>query len=291
MENLKRLKFVNSQCPTSQFDLRKLEKAFTKEEFKPLLENLHLVEFYLIVFITKGEGFHTVDFTTYRFRAGSIFTIRKDQIHRYHISPTTEGYMIFFTEQFVSACFDEKESQKIIQLFNELLGSPKIQLSETELSDISARVKRMEYEYFNEKDEHTLSIIRSELQILIAKLSRNKNQSEQNPTDTKYLREFIRFQALVESNITKNSRVGYYAKEMGLSAKTLNAVTQNILNKSAKAFIDEIYITRIKRLLLNTEYSVKEIAYQTGFEETTNFYKFFKRQIQLTPEQFRAKPY
>jgi len=74
---------------------------------------------------------------------------------------------------------------------------------------------------------------------------------------------------------------------MGISAKTANNITRSILNKSAKAFIDEECITQIKRMLLNTPLSVKEIAYEVGFEEPTHLYKFFKRQVGETPEQFR----
>jgi AraC family transcriptional activator of pobA len=74
---------------------------------------------------------------------------------------------------------------------------------------------------------------------------------------------------------------------IGLSTKTLNTITKNIVNKSAKEFIDEIYTKQIKRLLIHSDGAIKEIAYASGFEETTNFYKYFKRQTQLTPEQFR----
>ena len=74
---------------------------------------------------------------------------------------------------------------------------------------------------------------------------------------------------------------------MSVSTKTLNTITKSIVNKSAKAFVDEISTKQIKRLLINTKLSIKEIAYQSGFEETTNFYKYFKRQTQVTPEQFR----
>ncbi len=75
---------------------------------------------------------------------------------------------------------------------------------------------------------------------------------------------------------------------MGISTKKLNTFTKAIIHKSAKEFIDKICIKQIKRLLTNTNFSIKEIAYQMSFEETTNFYKYFKRQTSYTPEQFRA---
>lgn len=145
-------------------------------------------------------------------------------------------------------------------------------------------IERIKTEYFLTQGDYTFNIIRSELQILIAKLARNKNKQNPIKTTSKYLNEFIQFQTLVEKNVTQNAKVSYYAKEMGFSTKTLNTITQHTLSKSAKSFIDEIYIKQIKRLLLNTQHPIKEIAYQTGFEETTNLYKYFKKHIQLTPE-------
>ena len=104
----------------------------------------------------------------------------------------------------------------------------------------------------------------------------------------KYLSEFIQFQNLVEKQVKTHKKVHNYAKIMGISTKTLNTVSRSIVHKSAKEFIDDICTKQIKRLLINTELSIKEIAYAMGFEESTNFYKYFKRQTQLTPEQFRS---
>jgi len=89
-------------------------------------------------------------------------------------------------------------------------------------------------------------------------------------------------------NVTNTTKVNDYAKMMAISAKTLNSISKSIVHKAAKEFIDEICIKQIKRLLINTPLSIKEIAYESGFEETTNFYKYFKRQVQMTPEQFRT---
>ena len=93
---------------------------------------------------------------------------------------------------------------------------------------------------------------------------------------------------MVENNAAQITKVQEYAFAMGLSSKTLNTVTKSIIHKTAKEFIDEIRTKKIKRILNNTKLSIKEIAYQSGFEETTNFYKHFKRQTQTTPEQFRS---
>jgi AraC-like DNA-binding protein len=183
---------------------------------------------------------------------------------------------------------EELEAMKFLQLFNEILGVPKIQLSQKEFSEIFNLVSRIREEYFQVNDDYSLGIIRSELHILIAKLFRIKSQSHSIIGDRKYLSEFIAFQDLVEKNAASYTRVKDYAEMIGVSTKTLNTVTHHIVNKPAKEFVDEIRSKQIKRLLINTELSIKEIAYASGFEETTNFFKYFKRQTSLTPEQFRT---
>jgi len=239
--------------------------------------------------IEEGHGTHTIDFTDYPYEQGTLLTIRKDQIQKFHHNPAVKGTLLLFTDEFLVSYLEKLEALKSLQLFNEILGAPKLQLSITELTTITNLIDRIQTEYFEVNDAYSLGLIRSELHILITKLYRIKSSNNQMIGSRKYLSEFIDFQNLVERHATKYTKVKDYAKMIGVSTKTLNTVTQTIVNKSAKAFIDAICTKQIKRLLINTntELSVKEIAYSSGFEETTNFYKYFKRQTTLTPEQFR----
>lgn len=283
------IKFANKQNPRAKFDLIQLDALFERKDLDHSPYDLHLVEFYIIILVEEGEGKHTIDFTEYDCTKGSLLTIRKDQIHKFHKSDSIKGIGLLFTDDFLVSYLEHLEALRSLQLFNEFLGVPKIQLSELELKEILNLIKRLSKEYFEVNDEYAMGIIRSELHILIAKLFRIKSDKKQIIDHRKYLNEFIVFQNLVEKNATKYTKVKDYANIIGVSTKTLNTVTKSIVNKSAKEFIDDICTKQIKRLLINTELSIKEIAYASGFEETTNFYKYFKRQVKLTPEQFRVK--
>ncbi|MEL7118347.1 MAG: helix-turn-helix transcriptional regulator [Bacteroidota bacterium] len=284
----KHIKFQNRQNPRSGFDLVDYEYIlnYGKSDHSPFRP--HIIEFFNVFLIQEGDGKHSIDFIDYPFERGTLFTIRKDQIHWYHQIKEAKGKILIFTYEFLGSHLEKQEGLKTLQLFNEFLGVPKIQLSATELNEINQLIERMSKEYFIINDHYSLEIIRSELLILLAKLYRIKSANNQVIGNRRYLSEFIVLQRLVEQNVVKTLRVKDYASMMGLSTKTLNTITQNIINKSAKAFIDEICATQIKRLLINTDLSIKEIAYQTGFEETTNFYKYFKRQTNTTPERFRS---
>lgn len=282
------IKFNNSQNPNAGFDIIRLEELFKRADLDHIPFLPHLVEFYMIILIESGEGVHTIDFLDYPIQKGTVLTIRKDQIHTFHESDSVKGTLLLFTDDFLVTYLEKLEAQKSLQLFNEVLGVPKIQLSFSEELELKALEQRIQNEYFSMNDDYSMGIIRSELHILIAKLFRIKSGKNEILVARKYLNEFITFQDLVEKNAANYTMVSDYADIMGLSTKTLNNITKHIVSKSAKAFIDEICTKQIKRLLINTDLSIKEIAYASGFEETTNFYKYFKRQTALTPEQFRG---
>ncbi len=285
--NPEHIKFRNSQNPNAEFDIITLEDLFGRKDIGHSPYEPHLVEFYIIIFIQKGKGRHTVDFSEYKYDKGSLITIRKDQIHKFHLNKNVKGKILLFTDLFMVSYLEKLEALKSLQLFNEILGSPKIQLQKREFEEICDLTQRMEKEYHNINDHYSLGIIRSELHILIAKLYRIKTNKIELFQDRKYLSEFIEFQNLVEDNAAQTTKVKDYASKLGISTKTLNTITKSIINKTAKEFIDDICTKQIKRLLINTELSIKEIAHQSGFEESTNFYKYFKRQTNITPEKFR----
>lgn len=281
------VKFDNRRNPKSEFDSIQLEKLFQTEDLEASLKQLQVIEFYMIILIQEGYGTHTIDFSEFPYQKGSLLTVRKDQIHKFHSNPTVKGNLLLFTDNFLVSYLEKFENQKTLQLFNESLGHPKIDLTNDELTEINELIDRINAEYLTVKDEYSLHIIRSELHILITKLYRIKSKNKQIINDKKYLKEFIAFQELVENNVTSYSKVHEYANKLHVSTKTLNNITQSVINMPAKTFINDIYIKQIKRLLLNTNLPIKQIAYKAGFEEVSNFYKYFKKQVNSTPEQFR----
>lgn len=287
-EKPKNIKFRNQQNPNARFDIVRLEELLLREVIDHSPFEFHLVEFYIVILIEEGKGKHTIDFNEYEYRAGTVLTVRKDQVHKFHSNKSVKGTLLIFTDEFLISYLDKSEVLKSLQLFNELLGRPVLQLSKTDHNELSGITERLQTEYFGVTDNYSLGIIRSELHILVTKLFRIKSKNNQAVYNRRYLNEFIKFQSLVENNVTETIRVKDYAEKMNVSTRTLNNITRDIVNRSAKEFIDAICLKQIKRLLINTRLSVKEIAYSSGFEETTNFYKYFKHRTNLTPEQFRS---
>lgn len=286
-ETIKHIKFNNKTNPKSYFEVIQIEELLSRELDHDLYKN-HIVKFYIIFFVTDGEGYHTIDFTDYKYQKGTVLLVRKDQIHRFFRSTNVKGYLLIFTEEFIVSHLNNLEALKALQLFNELLSFPKIELAinHEEFSDFTTLARHVELEY-KIKDEYSPGITRSALHIIITKLFRIKSKRVQLSSKKKYLTEFLSFQDLVEKNCFDSKKVMNYAQEMGFSTKTLNNIVQAVANKSAKTFIDEVAVMQIKRLLISTNQPIKEIAYTAGFDDTANFFKYFKKHVGSSPEVFR----
>lgn len=287
MFNTVKVKFENQVENHAQFDLLDLQQLFQRNDLNHNLETFHKIEFYMILIIKKGNGQHSIDFKEYSLSKGSVLTIRKDQLHKFKKQNELQGSLLLFTDDFLMDYIDQNEAQETFYLFNELLGNPTFQLTTRQFDEVSQNVDRIQTEYFDRFDEFSLRIIRSELHSLILKLFRLKKHENQIYLKRKYLTEFIQFQKLVEENSFQYHQVKKYAELMSISTKTLNSITKSVLHKTAKEFINETRVKHIKRLLNNTNLSVKEIAYESGFEDSSNLFKFFKKEVGTTPEQFR----
>jgi AraC-like DNA-binding protein len=78
---------------------------------------------------------------------------------------------------------------------------------------------------------------------------------------------------------------------MSVSEKKLNKATNQVLGKSPKEIIDERVVLEAKRLLVHTSKSIKEVGFELGFDEPTNFIKYFKKHVGRTPIEFKGSFY
>jgi AraC family transcriptional activator of pobA len=67
----------------------------------------------------------------------------------------------------------------------------------------------------------------------------------------------------------------------------LNALCRDLLGKSAGEIIRDRIMPEARRLLINTDISISEIAMQLNFQGNSYFTKFFKKYAGKTPEEFR----
>jgi len=287
IKELPTIKFQNPSIPKSFFDFVPLKELFKKKPDDHKQTEHHRLSFYALFIVTRGLGIHTIDYKDYEYKKGTVFSLRKGVAHKFKRCDA-DGILLVFTEDFIIKHLSKKEGLKSLRLFNELIESPKIQLKNPLFLEVLTLINQLKDEVHLEIDTYSSSIKRSLLHVLISKLYREKTKTSDIYSNTRYLNQFLKFQSLVETQWSTNRTALHYAEQMSITPKTLNNIVKNTIKKSAKTFIDDIVTTQIKHLLINTELSITEIAYASGFDDPTNFFKYFKKNSKVSPNQFRA---
>ena len=131
----------------------------------------------------------------------------------------------------------------------------------------------------------------SYLKIFLITASRLK--TEQHPqaqeVETENKEPFV-LQSLknsIESHFRIKHSASDYADLLNISAKALAKITKTYFNKTVTDLISERIIIEAKRELYLTNKPVKEIAYQLGYEDEHYFSRFFKNNVDISPQLYR----
>lgn len=100
---------------------------------------------------------------------------------------------------------------------------------------------------------------------------------------------FSEFQHLLLLHFRTERSVNFYAEKLFITPKHLSAVVKDISGKKPKEWINNITLNEIKKKLLYSSESVKEIAYSLNFPNSSFFGKYFKIHIGISPTRYRSK--
>jgi AraC-like DNA-binding protein len=247
----------------------------------------HRAEFYHILWIQKGTPTHFVDFTPIKLVPNSLLFINKGTVQNFDSKGNFEGKAIVFTDNFFCKTKEDIKALKSNILFNDLFGSSAIQLQKgsnafTDCFDL------MEQQFKTSPDIFQEGILRTLLHgfLLLAERERRKNNFTEIAKDAD-LDLFIKFKDQLDAQFTKNKQVSFYATKSSITEKKLNQITTKVVGKTPKQMIDDRIMLEAKRLLAHTTENIKEIGFSLGFEEPTNFIKYFKNHYNGTPVDFR----
>lgn len=152
--------------------------------------------------------------------------------------------------------------------------------------DLLLKVFAEEFETVDDIQEDMLRMLLKRLIIIVTRLARQQFLTNKELTDQKL--DIIRqYNLLVENNYKVEHRVKFYANQLNRSPKTLSNFFALYNNKSPLAIIQDRIFLEARRLLIYTDRSSKEIAYDLGFEDAAYFSNFFKKMASLSPSEFR----
>jgi AraC family transcriptional activator of pobA len=265
---------------SGSFSIRDIQDLLLE---KDMVQELHRHDFYYILVLKKGSGYHAIDFKPYEVCNHTIFLMRPGQVHQLTLKTGSSGYLLQFKTDFFNS--QNRLAQEFLRKVSHInfcsLDSDGFNKLETILSYILKE--------YNEKQEVYQEVIKSNLSIFFIELVRHRQNKEIATKESNpYLQEQLeKFLELLETNITKNKQVSQYADMLNISTYQLNAITKTLLNKTPSELINEHIVLESKRQLLATSNQVTQIADQLGYDDISYFIRFFKKHTKYSPEAFR----
>lgn len=229
----------------------------------------------------------------YDFDEGSLMFTAPNQI----ISPSQElhvreGWGVFFHPDLLNGSALARKIHNY-SFFN-YDAHEALHISDDEkmlLLDCVTKIKR---EYSQNVDRHTQGLIVDNLQLLLNYcdrfydrqfLTREKVSHDLVGKFETLLIDFFSKDSLIESGLPD---VKYFSSLLNLSPYYLSDLLNKYTGKTTLEHIHLQLIDKAKTLLLGTNDSVSEVAYNLGFEHPSHFTKLFKNRTGLAPKEFRS---
>ncbi|MCJ8209853.1 AraC family transcriptional regulator [Mucilaginibacter sp. RS28] len=251
-------------------------------------------DFYMIGFKKLKSGVIKYGRTKYDHENGSMSFVKPRQVIEFKdLHFDEDGFLIFLHEDLLNGHFLHDEVKKYS--FFDYEVNEALHLSPSEESTMWELYHQIEQEYHNNPDEYSKDIMLGHVATILKYAQRF------------YKRQFMNRATVTGNTVSKFNQVlndyfsrGYLqtkglpsvhaiADELNLSGRYLSDLLKQETGKTAIDLIHIALISEAKNMLTGSDYRVSEIAYNLGFENLPYFSRLFKREVGVSPNEFKKQ--
>lgn len=238
------------------------------------INETHRHNYFEMIFFDNGGGEQIIDFEKESIKSKQISFIYPGQIHSLKRSEKTSGIVVQFhpdklknlNSLFIKVCQTKT---------NIILSTSKFEYLFSLVDFLKKRQKQQKL-FESQLAEHSISLILYE----IMEAMKYKKASINNDLTFQFLN-------LLEREFENNKLVKNYSSELRVSSRKLNETLLKHLGKKTLELLHERQILEVKRLLLQDDLTLKEIAYKLNFDSPATFTRFVKKQTGLLPSELK----
>ncbi|TAF65539.1 MAG: AraC family transcriptional regulator [Cytophagales bacterium] len=251
----------------------------------------HRTNFYHIFLFEACQISHSVDFQSLDTQPNTLLFLSKDKVHQFDKNLAYKGKVLIFTAEFYCQSAHDKRFLESSILFHDFFENLHFSIAE-QMPVFTAICRQIDEELQQPTDDIQQALLKNYVHhfLLLAERHKRKQGFKEIQKDANF-EYLLLFKDLLEQNFVQLKKVSQYTEKLCITEKRLHQATHNVLGKTPKQMIDERILLEAKRLLIHETHSIKEIAYELGFDEPTNFIKYFKKHTQKTPIEFRNHYY
>ena len=235
--------------------------------FSPTLLKMYTFKKHTVLMIASGHGMFQVDFKNYTFNSGkSLF-----------LAPGQYFQLLFGEFNMLKYQFEEKDVRHIEN--TRLLFSHLVSIG---------HIDHMENKQIFASQLSKLDLCETNSSLLSQAI---KDWLVLNPFNTTVddLNLLFDLKEIIDEKYTEPISIEAVAKQLGEKPHYINKLTKEKLDNTLSKLTADKILLETKRKIVFTDLTTKEIAYSTGFRDPDYFNRFFKKQTNLTPLEFRKK--
>ena len=239
-----------------------------------------------IFLINSGSGTVKIDDQTFEIGSRELFLIAKGQVVSFQPGAELTGYELSFGDCFWERVPSSANNCKAV-LYNNASANQKLPLNEEDHHELGFVFESLLREFSKAEYINKLDVMAAYLKIIMIKMA-NVNASLAKGFDSYENKIYRQFIELVSQNYQASREVSDYAKLLGVSARKLADLSKRCSGRGAKELINGQLIAEAKRSLKFSSKPVKEIAFQLNFSTPEQFSHFFKKNVQVSPQDYRT---
>jgi len=252
-------------------------------------DHLQRNNYYSLIWVKEGSGKLKTNFSEYSFEKNSLFSFAPYQPFMLS-SKLVKGVAIYFHSDFF--CIHKHQTEVTCNgvLFNNIYQKPFFHVDD-ELEDSLDTIIRQIKAEIQKPGLAQYELLISFMKIFLISASRVKaqQQPESVPPSAATKEPFIlqNLKDAIERDFRSKHAAQDYAILLNISSNALAKIIKTHFNKTLTNLITERIIIEAKRELYLTNKSIKEVAYELGYDDEFYFSRFFKKNASISPQMYR----
>lgn len=251
----------------------------------------HMHDFLEMTYVLEGKANHVIEGVPSLLSAGDYFIVDYNKYHKYNQigeEPFKVINCMFIPElidETLKHCtqMEEVVNNYLIKFdFYQLEGHPSNYIFHDD-GYVGQLFHRLEKEYSN-KNMGYLETMRCYVIELLITMMRQIQLPDPTESENKMVRHIIKY---AQKNFTQDLSLKLIAKEYNYSLSHVSYIFKSEVGIPFQEYVQSIRIRESCRLLVNTSKKISDIACLVGYTDTKFFTELFKRQMKMTPGQFR----
>lgn len=249
---------------------------------------VHTLAYYDITFITEGEGAFSIDNQVCEAIPGDVFFSKPGEVRRWDTDGIVNGYALIFEDEFLSSFFKDALFVPHLPYFNIQKTASPLHLPDelyNRMLQLLHTIK-VEIDQYRQNDAHVLRVLLYEALMLLSRAYQQMIDKEEKDREAGSI-HVTKFIELVKAEQKEQHSVQYYADRLCITPNYLNEIVSLAMGVSAKQYIQNKVMDEAKRLLVYTNSSVSDIAFELHFSTVSYFVRCFRRCTGKTPLAYR----